>query len=127
MPGHETYQYAMWRVVPLIERGEFINAGVVLFSRRHKFLKARVHLNVDRLRALAPDLDVATVKEHLRIRELIAEGSLEAGPIASQPQSERFGWLVAPASTVIQSSPVHTGLCSDPAAALKHLFERLVL
>ncbi len=127
MQDHESYQYAVWRIVPLLERGEFINAGVVLFCRRMKFLKARVHLDVERLKLLGPHLDPALVLEHLRVREAIASGSPDGGPVALQPQSDRFGWLAAPASTVIQSSPVHTGLCNNPEAALDHLFERLVL
>lgn len=127
MSDREAYQYAMWRVVPLLERGEFINAGVVLFSRRHRFLKAQVHLDEVRLKAICPDVDLENVRSQLTFREKIAAGDPEGGSVAFQSQSERFGWLVAPASTVIQPSQVHTGLCDDPEAALSHLFKRLVM
>jgi len=123
----ETYQYATLRIVPQIERGEFINAGILVFSRRLKFLRARILLDQERLRALAPDLDVTAVESHLRIREWIASGDPRGGPVSTQPQSERFGWLVAPSSTVIQPSEVHTGLCSNPDAILEHLFTKLVV
>ncbi|MBL8020106.1 MAG: DUF3037 domain-containing protein, partial [Leptospirales bacterium] len=120
------YQYATWRIVPAIERGEFINAGVVVFSRRHKFLKASTYVDEKRLLALDPTIDVASVRLHLLSREAIANGDPAGGPVASQPQSERFGWLVAPSSTVIQSSAVHTGICEDPQSLLDHLFKKLV-
>jgi hypothetical protein len=121
------FQYAVLRVVPRVERGEAINAGVVLFARTRKFLGARVKLDVDRLRAIAPEADVAAIEKHLEARARIAAGADDGGPIARLDQSERFNWLVAPSSTVIQPSPVHTGLCPDPAATLERLFERLVL
>ena len=121
------FQYAVLRVVPQIERGEAINAGVVLFARTRKFLEARVKLDADRLRAIAPDADVAAIEQHLEARARIAAGEDGAGPIAQLDQSERFNWLVAPSSTVIQPSPVHTGLCPDPGATLERLFDRLVL
>jgi Protein of unknown function (DUF3037) len=120
------FQYAIVRVVPRVERGEFLNAGVVLLSRPRRFLGAKVALDVARLRALAPDADPATILPHLEAIERIAAGDPEAGPIARLGQAERFHWLVAPSSTVIQPSEVHTGLCGDPAAELQHLFERLV-
>jgi hypothetical protein len=121
------FQYAVLRVVPRIERGEAINAGVVLFARTRKFLDARVRLDAERLRAIAPEADVATIEQHLEARARIAAGNGDGGPIAALDQSERFNWLVAPSSTVIQPSPVHTGLCPDPEATLERLFERLVL
>jgi hypothetical protein len=121
------FQYALLRVVPRIERGESLNAGVVLFARTVKFLEARVHLDHERLRAIAPDADVASIQSHLDARARIASGDPEAGPIARLDQSERFNWLVAPSSTVIQPSPVHTGLCGDPAATLERLFQQMVL
>ena len=120
------FQYAIIRVVPRVERGECLNAGVVLLCRPKRFLAARVGLDRDRFRALAPDVDPATVETHLAAIEEIARGEPSAGPIAQLGQGERFHWLVAPASTVIQSSEVHTGLCDDPAIELEHLFERLV-
>ena len=121
------FQYAVLRVVPRIERGESVNAGVVLFARTRKFLDARVKLDSARLRAIAPDADVPAIERHLDARARIAAGDPDAGPIARLDQSERFSWLVAPSSTVIQPSPVHTGLCPDPAATLERLFGRLVL
>jgi hypothetical protein len=120
------FQYAIVRVVPRVERGECMNAGVVLLCRPKRFLAARVGLDVDRLRALAPDVDPATIDEHLAAIERVAAGDSAGGPIARLGQGERFHWLVAPSSTVIQPSEVHTGLCDDPAAELDHLFERLV-
>jgi hypothetical protein len=121
------FQYAVLRVVPRIERGEAINAGVVLFARTRKFLAARVKLDPERLRAIAPDADVAAIEQHLEARARIAAGQPDGGPIAQLDQSERFNWLVAPSSTVIQPSPVHTGLCPDPEATLDRLFDRLVV
>jgi hypothetical protein len=124
--GREEFQYALWRVVPRVERGECFNAGVVLFCRRHRFLEARTSLDEARLRALAPDVDPAGIARHLQTLERIAAGDESAGPIARMPQSERFHWLVAPSSTVVQPSPVHTGLCDDPAGELERLFRTLV-
>jgi hypothetical protein len=121
------FQYAIVRVVPRVERGEFLNAGVIVHSRPHRFLGARVRLDESRLRALAPDADPATILPHLEAIERIAVGDPAGGPIARLEQAERFHWLVAPSSTVIQTSEVHTGICDDPAAELEHLFERLVL
>jgi hypothetical protein len=126
VPAREEFQYALWRVVPRIERGECFNAGVVLFCRRKRFLAARTHLDESRLRALAPDVEPEGIARHLQTLERIAAGDPEAGPIARMEQSERFHWLVAPSSTVVQPSPVHTGLCDDPAAQLEHLFRTLV-
>jgi hypothetical protein len=120
------FQYAIIRVVPRVERGECLNAGVVLLCRPKRFLAARVGLDRDRLAALAPGVDPATIETHLSAIEAIAGGDPAAGPIARLGQGERFHWLVAPASTVIQPSEVHTGLCDDPAVELEHLFERLV-
>jgi hypothetical protein len=124
--AEQPFQYAIVRVVPRVERGECLNAGVVLLCRPTRFLAARIGLDEARLRALAPDVDPATIREHLEAIERIAAGDSEAGPIARLGQGERFHWLVAPSSTVIQPSEVHTGLSDDPAAELDHLFERLV-
>ena len=120
------FQYAIVRVVPRVERGECVNAGVVLFCRPRKYLAARVALDEARLLALAPDAEVDAVRGHLDAFRRIAAGEPDAGPIAALPPSERFHWLVAPASTIIQCSPVHTGLSDDPDAELEHLVERLV-
>ena len=103
-----------------------MNAGVVLFCRPRRFLAARVELDEGRLRALAPDTDVEAVRGHLDAIERVAAGDPEAGAIAALPASERFHWLVAPSSTIIQPSHVHTGLSDDPAGELERLVERLV-
>jgi hypothetical protein len=121
------FSYAIVRVVPDIERGEFINAGVLLFARQHDFLAARVELDKDRLRSLCPEADPGDVEAALRAFVRVAEGDPAAGPMAALPKSERFGWLAAPSSTVVQCSPTHTGLCSDPQQALDELFADLVV
>lgn len=120
------FQYALVRVVPDIARGEFINAGVILMCRTKRFLGARVGLDEHRLAALAPDLPAATVVPHLEAIVRIAEGDPEAGPIAGLALAERFHWLVAPSSTIIQVSETHTGMCADPAGELDHLFATMV-
>lgn len=126
MSGAEAFQYAVWRVVPDLERGEALNAGVVVFARRHGFLAARAGLDEDKLRALAPEADADAVRRHLDALVRIAAGDARAGPIAALEPSERFGWLTAPSSTVVQPGPVHTGLCDDPQRLLDRLYARLV-
>ncbi|HWH92746.1 MAG TPA: DUF3037 domain-containing protein [Baekduia sp.] len=128
MPSHEddAFQYAIWRVVPSVERGEALNVGVVVYCRRRGFLAARVLLDEARLRALAPGLDVAAVRRHLDGMVRVADGDPAGGAIAQLPQSDRFGWLTAASSTIVQPSPIHTGLCDDPQAVLDRLFTRLV-
>ena len=126
MGTHEDFAYAVLRVVPRVERGECFNAGVVLFCRRRGFLAARVELDERRLAALAPGADAAAVRAHLDALARIAAGDPAGGSVAALEPSERFGWLVAPSSTVIQPSPVHTGLCEDPAEMLDRLFAELV-
>jgi hypothetical protein len=120
------FQYALLRVVPRIERGEQLNAGVVLFARRRRFLEARVRLDPARLAALAPGCDPAPLARQLDAIARVAAGDPGAGPIAHLPQSERFAWIVAPSSTAIQPSAVHVGLSGDPAAELARLFAELV-
>jgi hypothetical protein len=122
----ELFQYALLRVVPDLERGEALNAGVVLFCRRRGFLGLRVCLDERRLAAIAPEADAAAIGRRLEDLRRIAAGDETAGQVARLDPSERFGWLTAPASTVVQPSPVHTGLCDDPAAMLDRLFRRLV-
>ncbi len=122
----EPFQYAVLRVVPRPERGERLNAGVVLFARTMDFLGARVGLDPRRLAALSPETDAAAVARQLEGLARIAAGDAEAGPIARLDRPARFHWLVAPSSTVIQPSRVHTGLCTDPAATLDHIYARLV-
>jgi hypothetical protein len=124
--GRSPFQYAALRVVPRVERGEAVNAGVVLFCRPLRFLGARTQLDEELLAVLAPGCDPAAIRPLLRAAELIAAGDPSGGPIAQLPASERFHWLVAPASTIVQPGPVHTGLTADPAAELDHLFAKLV-
>jgi hypothetical protein len=125
-PDAKPFTYLILRVVPSVERGERLNVGVVLFCRQRGFLGARVRLDEHRLRTLAPDVSVTEVGEHLAALVRVAEGAPDAGPIAALPASERFGWLAAPSSTIVQASEVHTGLSQDPEATLGALFERLV-
>jgi DUF3037 family protein len=120
------FQYAAIRVVPRVERGELVNAGVVLFCRPRQFLGARTHLDERLLAALSPGCDPAAVRPHLENVERIAAGDPNGGPIAQLPPSERFHWLVAPSSTIVQPGPVHTGLTDDPEGELERLFARLV-
>jgi len=124
--GGSPFSYAVYRVVPRVERGERINVGVVVFSRPREYLAARTALDEARLRALWPDLDPESLRPHLLAIERIAAGDPAGGPIAALDTTARFHWLVAPSSTIIQPGPVHTGLCDDPAATLDHLFATLV-
>ena len=128
MPGQARSQftYAILRVVPRIERGECINAGVVLYCQAREFLAARVFLDERRLAALADGLAPEAVRAHLDSLVRIAEGAPDAGPVAGLPPQQRFGWLVSPSSTIVQPSEVHTGLCDDPAQTLDELFAELV-
>ncbi len=126
MPAREDFQYAILRVIPRVERGESLNAGVVLFCRRLGFLAARTELDAAALAALSPGCDSAEVRAHLQTLERVAAGDPAGGPIAALEPSERFHWLTAPSSTIVQPSPVHTGLTADPAAELDHLFASLV-
>jgi hypothetical protein len=125
MPG-EPFQYTVIRVVPRVEREEFVNVGVVVFCRTRDFLAARVAYDAQRIGALAPGVDLSGVPAYLDALVRVAAGDPAAGPIAALPASERFGWLAAPSSTVVQTSAVHTGLSQDPERTLEHLFERLV-
>lgn len=128
MPGvGSPFQYAIWRVVPDVARGERLNVGVVLHARTRDFLGARVALDRARLAALDPTLDPDALARHLDGLVRVAAGDEDAGPIARLATSERFHQLVAPASTVVQPSAVHTGVCDDPAATLERLFARVVL
>ena len=121
-----SFDYALIRVVPRVELEEFINAGVVLFCLEQHFLGARVHVNEPRLKALWPELDIELVRKHLEAFPKICSGDPTAGPIARLSIRERFHWLVAPRSTIIQVSPVHSGLCEIPERELEQLFQRLL-
>jgi hypothetical protein len=109
------------RIVPRVEQEEFINAGVILFCRERRYLAARLQLDAARLAAFAPELDPAIVQAHLDLIPRICAGGRAGGPLAKLSLVERFRWLTSPRSTVVQISPVHAGLCSDPAAALDEL------
>jgi hypothetical protein len=124
--AREPFQYAVIRVVPRIDREEFVNVGVILFCRTRGYLAGRIELDVTRLAALAPDATRDELRDHLDAIVRVAAGEGDAGPIARLEQSERFHWLVAPSSTVIQTSPVHSGLCDDPQATLDQLMRKLV-
>jgi len=120
------FDYTIVQVVPRVDRDERINAGVILFCPAAAFLGCRIALDVDRLRALAPDADVAAVNAQLDAVRAVCAGDAGAGPIARLSPSERFHWLSTPRSTVVQPSPPHAGLCDDPAAALDRLFAAAV-
>lgn len=126
MPAPTSFDYAVLRVVPRVEREEFINAGVVLFCLQQDFLGARVGLDERRLLALWPEADAELIRQHLEAIPRICAGSPDAGPIARLSIRERFHWLVAPRSTMIQVSPVHSGVCESPERALEELFRRMV-
>ncbi len=129
MPERLAFEYAVIRIVPRVERAEFLNAGVVLICRAQRFLGARVEFDRDRLACLAPQLDesfVTALETQLLLIPRIADADPTSGPIAQLDFRERFHWLAAPASTVLQASPAHTGLCTDPAAQLDKLFDELV-
>ncbi len=121
MPTPSSFDYAVVRVVPRVERGEFINGGVIVYCLEKRFLGARVHLDEVRLNALWPDADVALIRRHLEAIPKICAGDASAGPIARLSLRERFHWLVAPRSTIIQISPVHSGICEEPQAVLDEL------
>ena len=126
MPARSSFDYAVVRVVPRVDRGEMINAGVILFCLERDFLAARVEVNEPRLRALWPETDLELVRQHLEAIPRICAGSPEGGPIARLTIRERFRWLVAPRSTILQVSPVHAGLCEQPEAGLDELFRQMV-
>ena len=131
-PGEEgageraPYAYAVIRVVPRVEREEFVNVGVVLYSRPRKYLGVRMHLGPDRLRALWPDIDIEAVARTLETIQSVAAGDPAGGPIAALPAAERFGWISAPASTIVQPGPVHAGLTTSPERAIEALYRKLV-
>ncbi|GAP98761.1 DUF3037 domain-containing protein [Leptolyngbya sp. NIES-2104] len=126
MPEPLTYDYAIVRVVPKVEREEFINVGVIVSCASRRFLQARIELDEARLFAIAPNFDLEMLKQHLAAIPIICEGGKLAGAIGQLPDRERFHWLVAPRSTIIQTSRVHTGLCEDLTAVLEHLLDKMV-
>lgn len=123
LPRRHAYEYATIRVVPRVDREEFVNVGVIVFCRTLRFLELRIHLDAERLLALHPAADLAQVRAHL---DLIPQVVAGAGPFAHMDMAERFRWVTAPHSTTVQASPVHTGLCHTPGTALERLFARMV-
>jgi len=126
VPAQSSYDYALIRVVPRVERQEFVNAGVIVWCRDHDVLEARVALDEARLSALDPGVDLDAVRRHLRSIEVVCMGGAAAGPIGAMSKRERFDWLVAPRSTMIQVSAVHSGRSVDMAATLEHLLDTMV-
>lgn len=126
MREHCTYDYATIRVVPKVEREEFINVGVIVSCPAKRFLEARIELDEQRLLALDATLDVESIRAHLATIPAICAGGEEAGPIGRLSQRERFHWLVAPRSTIIQTSPAHTGSCRNPTDVLERLLDTMV-
>jgi len=126
VPDHCTYDYAIIRVVPRVEREEFVNVGVIVSCPARAFLEARIELDEQRLMAMDSTLDVESIRAHLATIPAICAGGEQAGPIGQLSQRERFHWLIAPRSTIIQTSPVHSGYCKNPTAVLEHLLETMV-
>jgi hypothetical protein len=127
MPDKVTYEYATIRVVPKVEREEFLNVGVILFSKRKKFLGIKYQLNEQRLHAFSKELDLTMLRNYLKAWELICQGGSAGGPIGQLEIHVRFRWLTANRSTIIQSSPVHPGVCEEPESVLAALFTHYVL
>jgi len=123
---HSTYDYAVIRVVPRVEREEFVNVGVIVSCPQRDFLECRIEVDEARLLALFPSIDIELVRKHLASIPAICRGGDDAGPIGKLPARERFRWLIAPRSTIIQSSPAHTGRCDDPPKLLEHLMATMV-
>lgn len=126
MRDHSSYDYAVIRVVPRVEREEFINAGVIVLCSARDYLEARIELDERRLASMAPAADLEAIRRHLDSIPAICRGGDAAGPIGRLTPRERFDWLVAPRSTIIQTSAVHTGRCGDPARTLEHLLDTMV-
>lgn len=126
MQDHCSYDYAVVRVVPRVEREEFINVGVIVSCPGRDFLEACIELDAARLHAFDPTLDIEALRKHAASIPAICSGGATAGPIGRLTQRERFHWLVAPRSTIIQVSPAHTGRCQYPARVLEHLMDTMV-
>jgi hypothetical protein len=126
MPSRSAFTYAVLRIVPDIEREEFVNAGLILFARERRFLRARTDLDAKALAALDGDCDLDAIRAQLALVEGIADGTTDVAPFADMSQSERFHWLTTPRSTLIQPGPLHAGVTDDPEGTFDHLFEVLV-
>ena len=127
MQDKHLFEYAVVRVVPLVEREEFINVGVILYSKKTQFLQCKYHLDKDRLAGFSSAIDLEEVEEHLGAFERICNGSANSGPIGKLDLASRFRWLTATRSTIVQTSKVHPGLSADPGVTLARLYARLVL
>jgi hypothetical protein len=127
VPDIYSFDYAVVRVAPRVDREEFVNAGVIVICAEQRFLDARIHIDEPRLRALWPSLDLTLVRQHLEAIPRIVAGDESAGAIAKLSQKERFHWLTSPRSTIIQVSPVRTGVTSDPSAVIERLTQQLLL
>lgn len=127
MKGKQLFEYAVIRIVPRVEREEFLNVGIILYSKQQKFLQCTYQLEEKRLRVTFPTLDIQEVEEHLKAFEHICKGAKDGGPIAQLDLSSRFRWLTATRSTVVQTSKVHPGFCEDLPDALQKLHTQLVL
>jgi len=125
-PSRSPFSYAVLRIVPDIEREEFVNAGLVVFCRSRRYLRARTSLDVEGLRVLRPSADPDALRAQLALVERIAAGEVSSGPLAEMSQSERFHWLTTPRSTAVQPGPIHGGMADDPDATFEHLYTTLV-
>ena len=126
MPDRKSYEYAVFRIVPYVERQEFINAGGILFCRPLNFLDVLIDFELERLRTFAPQADLKMIRSQLKAIQAVGAGSDDIDAVSGMTQSERFSWLTSPSSTVIQISPVHSGVCTDPGETLKELFDFFV-
>ncbi|MEO6863353.1 MAG: DUF3037 domain-containing protein [Microcoleus sp.] len=126
MPDRCLYDYAIIRVVPKVDREEFINVGAIVSCGSKKFLEARIEIDQERLRAIDSTLDMELIRNHLAVIPVICAGGPESGAIGQLPHRERFHWLVAPRSTIVQTSRVHTGFCENLPSAIEHLLDRMV-
>ncbi len=127
MQENQLFEYAVIRIVPRVEREEFLNVGVILYCPKQKFLKAKYRVDYKRIEHFCDQVDINELEDHLKTFDLVSRGVKNAGPIAQLPIAERFRWLTATRSTIVQTSKVHPGFCSDPEETLNKLFEQLVL
>ncbi len=127
MQNRCTFEFAIIRFVPKVEREEFFNVGVIVFSKRKKFLKVKYHIDQHKLKAFSSDITIEHLEEYLKSWELISIGAPSGGAIGKLELSDRFRWLTACRSTIIQSSKTHPGICHDPQKELDHLFDNYVL
>ena len=127
MPEKQLFEYAVIRIVPRVEREEFMNVGIIVYSQKKKFLQTRFHIDEARLNAFAADMEASDIEDHLRSFDRICKGGKEAGPIGELDLPSRFRWLTATRSTVVQVSKVHPGFCCEPVEAVDKLFKELVL